>query len=187
MSTNLLTWPWSRKQQQLRLSARNPTARPLSVMNILFMMEFTNSCSTSCEFPLRLSRLRRDRRQNLQSKLKTHNSSLASFVKHNFFNLVAATQKLLNLSARHWDWPSEPSGALLVPLGHKEEEQCMMHISRSWVELTWGAEMDYAASSTMCARECLLAWLAAKRPFQKGLLIRKSLPFFSRPQSSRHK
>ena len=28
--------------------------RKMTVMNMLFMMEFTNSCSKSCEFPLRL-------------------------------------------------------------------------------------------------------------------------------------
>ena len=30
---------------------------PKNVMNMLFMMEFINSRNTSCEFPLRLSRL----------------------------------------------------------------------------------------------------------------------------------
>ena len=50
----------------------------LFVMNILFMMEFTNSRSKSCEFPLRLFRLMRSWRQNLQSKLTPHNSSLAN-------------------------------------------------------------------------------------------------------------
>ena len=49
-----------------------------SVMNILFMMEFTNSRSKSCEFPLRLFRSARSWRQNLQFKLTTHNSSLAN-------------------------------------------------------------------------------------------------------------
>ena len=47
------------------------------VMNELFMKEFINSRSKSCEFPLRLFRLMRSWRQNLQPKLKTHNSSLA--------------------------------------------------------------------------------------------------------------
>ena len=60
--------------------ARSADGKPLpgSVMNITFMMEFTNSRNTSCEFPLRLSCLRQDRRQNLQSQLKTHNSGLAN-------------------------------------------------------------------------------------------------------------
>ena len=48
------------------------------VMNTLFMMEFTNSRSKLCEFPLRLFCSARNRRQNLQQKLTTHNSSLAS-------------------------------------------------------------------------------------------------------------
>ena len=49
-----------------------------SVMNTKFMMEFTNSCSKLCKFLPRLSHFRRDWRQNLQPKLKTHNSSLTN-------------------------------------------------------------------------------------------------------------
>ena len=58
---------------------RSADGKPLwgSVMNILFMMEFTNSRSKLCEFPLRLSGPMRSWRQNLQFKLSTHNSSLA--------------------------------------------------------------------------------------------------------------
>ena len=40
-----------------------------SVMNTKFRMEFTDSCSKLCEFPLCLSGINRDQRPNLQSKL----------------------------------------------------------------------------------------------------------------------
>ena len=35
-----------------------PSSTRCTAVNMLFMMEFTNSCNTSCEFPLRLSHLR---------------------------------------------------------------------------------------------------------------------------------
>ena len=70
-------------------------------MNKLFMMEFTNSSSESCEFPLRLFRLMQSWRQNLQPKLTTHNSSLANL--WNATSLAQSQQPLTPWSTVHCD------------------------------------------------------------------------------------
>ena len=59
------------------------------------MMKFTNSHSASCGFALRLSRIQRDRRPNLQFKInffaEAHNFSLATLPTLILSDLVAAT------------------------------------------------------------------------------------------------
>ena len=60
-------------------------------MNIKIMMEFTNSRSKLCEFPLHLSGYVRDRRQSSPTQTKDSQFWFSQFVKCNFFNLVAAT------------------------------------------------------------------------------------------------
>ena len=42
-----------------------------AVMNLKFMMEFTNSCRQSCKFPLRPPQPKQDWRPNLQSKISS--------------------------------------------------------------------------------------------------------------------
>ena len=61
------------------------------VMNIKIMMEFTNSRSKLCEFPLHLSGYVRDRRQSSPTQTKDSQFWFSQFVKCNFFDLVAAT------------------------------------------------------------------------------------------------
>ena len=55
------------------------------VKSTKFMMEFTNQCSASCEFPLNLSQIQQDWRPMLQFKIdflaEAHNFSLATVAK----------------------------------------------------------------------------------------------------------
>ena len=60
-------------------------------MNKIFMMEFTNSRSKSCEFPPRLFRTTRSRRKKPPTQTNDSQFQFSQFMKCNFFNLVAAT------------------------------------------------------------------------------------------------
>ena len=65
-------------------------------MNTLFMMEFTSSRSVIMRIPATPVSPDAKLETNLQPKLTTHNSSLASqFMKCNFFSLVVATPDVM--------------------------------------------------------------------------------------------